>query len=155
MACAAPTDGGETDDGAVSECGPTEATVARVIDGDTVELDSGERVRYLMIDTPEISGSTPDCWGPEAAEFNTQLVEGKSIELSYDVQCQDTYGRTLAYVRVQGVEVNTRMVEFGHACVLHIPPNGEDRAGEFNNLEAIARAEGRGVWGSCAEVTCD
>ncbi|HET6613260.1 MAG TPA: thermonuclease family protein [Kofleriaceae bacterium] len=130
------------------------AVVARVIDGDTVELEGGERVRYLMVDTPEITSGKHDCFGEEAKALNDDLVTGKTIELSYDVERTDRYGRTLAYVSVDGREVNTILVKRGYACVLYIPPNGEDREIEFLTLQARAMKEGRGMWGTCAEVAC-
>ncbi len=128
-------------------------TVANVIDGDTVDLDSGERVRYLMIDTTELSSD--DCWATEARQANTDLVLGKEVELEFDVDRKDMFDRLLAYVTVDGVEVNSRLVERGFACVLHIPPNGNDRLNEFLALETAARDANRGMWGQCMEVTCD
>jgi len=136
-------------------CGPASATVSRVIDGDTIELESGEKVRYLLVDTPEISSGTPDCYGIEARDYNRELVEGKRVSLSYDRECTDAYDRLLAYVSVQDRVVNALLVERGFACVLVIPPNGADREAEYLELEAIARAESRGMWGVCEEVACD
>jgi micrococcal nuclease len=141
--------------GGSSECGPTEATVARIIDGDTIELMSGERIRYLMVNTPETTGGKMDCYGENAVQFNRDLVEGKQITLTYDEQCTDMFGRTLAYVEVNGTEVNTVMVERGYACVLHIPPNGDDRADEFEALEDAAKAARRGLWGVCDPIPCN
>lgn len=141
---------GEETTGPVSPCGPNEGVVESVIDGDTVRMLDGTRVRYLLIDTPEVS-PPEECWGPEATIYNRDLVEGKTVQLTYDEACQDQYGRTLAYLSVDGVEVNSRLVEFGHACVLHIPPNGADRVLEFMNLQAIAQSENRGMWGACAD----
>ncbi len=136
-------------------CGPAVATVARVIDGDTVELTTGERVRYLMIDTPETTGGKNDCYGAEAAAFNRQAVEGREIELVYDEVCEDRYGRLLAYVSVEGREINALMVERGYACVLRIPPNGATRADEFDDLEHAAQLTMAGLWGACEEISCD
>jgi micrococcal nuclease len=135
-------------------CGPTSAVVARVIDGDTVELDSGERVRYLMVDTPE-STTTLECFGEESASFNRQAVEGKAVTLRYDAECEDRFGRLLAYVSVADREINTLLVERGYACVLHIPPNGADRLAEFSDLEDLARALGRGLWSACEDIPCN
>ena len=148
-------DGGGEDGGGGSSCGPSTAVVARVIDGDTVELDSGERVRYLMIDTPESTNGATDCYGQESSDFNRNLVEGKEIELTYDVDCEDRYDRLLAYVSVGGREVNSLMVERGLACVLIIPPNGSERQSEFEAAEMRAQANLLGLWGACEEVTCD
>ena len=138
-----------------SECGPTEAVVARVIDGDTIELASGERIRYLMVNTPETTGGKNECYGQNAVQFNRDLVEGKTVKLDYDVECTDRFDRTLAYVSVAGQEVNTLMVERGYACVLHIPPNGDSRADEFDALEDAAKAENRGLWGMCSPIPCN
>ncbi|HUH05127.1 MAG TPA: thermonuclease family protein [Kofleriaceae bacterium] len=137
------------------DCGPSSAVVTRVIDGDTIEIESGERVRYLNIDTPEITNGKNDCYGAEARQFNEDLVLGKPVTLRYDTECTDRFDRLLAYVRVQDREVNSLLVERGYACVLIIPPNGADRADEFTFLESQARAAERGMWGACEVVTCD
>ncbi len=137
-----------------TDCGPSQARVARVIDGDTVELDSGERVRYLMLDTPESTQGSIDCFGERSAEFNRTLVDGQLIDLRYDSQCQDTYGRLLAYVSTDEGEINRILVRRGYACVYHIPPNGDDRLAEFEALAAEAALLGRGLWGECSIPTC-
>lgn len=138
-----------------SKCGSTSGVVARIIDGDTIELETGERIRYLMVNTPETTGGKMECYGENAVRFNTDLVLGKMVELDYDVECTDRFDRTLAYVSVGGQEVNRLMVERGFACVLHIPPNGDDRADEFSDLEAEARQAGRGLWGACDPIPCN
>lgn len=138
-----------------SECGSTEAVVERIIDGDTIELEGGERIRYLMINTPETTGGKNECFGANAVQFNTDLVLGKRVSIDYDVECQDMFGRTLAYVTVDGIEVNTEMVKRGFACVLHIPPNGDDREDEFEALEDEAKAANRGLWGQCDPIPCN
>jgi micrococcal nuclease len=127
--------------------------VSRVIDGDTVVMTTGERVRYLMIDTPELRYQ--QCYADEATEFNRGLVEGREVELTLDLEHKDRFGRTLAYVFVDGREVNTLLVERGYACLLHIPPNGGDRLDEFRAREQLARRRRRGMWGACAQVACD
>ncbi len=135
--------------------GPDTAVVTRVIDGDTIELESGERVRYLMVNTPETTGGKNECYGSNAVTFNTDLVLNKTIEIRLDAQPQDQFGRTLAWVTVDGMEVNTALVERGFACVLHISPNGDDRVQEFNSLEQSARLAKRGLWGVCDPIPCN
>lgn len=137
-----------------SPCGPGEAEVARVIDGDTIELVGGVRVRYLMVDTPEITGGKHECFGPNAAELNATLVLGERVTLAYDVECEDRFGRTLAYVSVNGREVNSLLIERGYGCVLHVPPNGDDRVAELLALQDAARAARRGLWGACDPLPC-
>ncbi len=136
-------------------CGPSEAVVKRVIDGDTVELEDGQRVRFLLIDTPESTQGKDDCFGQESSNFNRELLEGKTIQLSYDRECTDSYDRLLAYIELEGRDVNALFLERGLACVLHIPPNGRERIQEYRDLESAARQGQVGLWGACEEVTCD
>jgi micrococcal nuclease len=129
--------------------------VDRVIDGDTIVLTTGDKIRYLLINAPETTDGHHDCYGENATQFNSDLVNGKMVDLTYDVQCTDMYGRLLAYVSVDGQDVNSLMVERGYACVLHIPPDGDDRAQEFEDLQAEAKAANRGLWGACSPIPCN
>ena len=146
----------------VSKCGPTRARVTRVLDGDTVEIDTEAKdgVRYLLIDAPEIAHNTKEmdmCYSLEARAENIALVEGKDVTLAYDeAQCRDRYNRLLAYVSVAAtkVEVNKHLVEGGFACVYVLPPAGVTRELEFKSAQADAKAAMRGVWGACNPVTC-
>lgn len=135
-------------------CGPRDAIVERVIDGDTIVISGGVRIRYLLVDAPESTSGRDDCYGANATRLNTDLVLGKTVELDYDVECRDAFGRTLAYVTADGQDVNRLLVERGFACVLHIPPDGDARAAEFEALEAAARAARRGLWGACDPIPC-
>jgi micrococcal nuclease len=132
-----------------SDCGPSSGTVDRVIDGDTIVLTTGEKIRYLLIDAPETTNGHNDCYGSNAATFNSDLVLHKTVDLTYDTQCTDMYGRLLAYVSVDGMDVNVLMVERGYACVLFIPPDGTSRYDEFKTYQADAKAMSKGIWGSC------
>ncbi len=134
-------------------CGPTRAEVSAVIDGDTIDLDTGQRVRYLMIDTPESTVET-ECGGPEAKQANAALVAGQTVTLRYDLECEDRYGRLLAYVEVGGREVNKILLERGHACVLHISPNGDDVVEAYEALEYEARQLDKGLWSHCDPSPC-
>jgi micrococcal nuclease len=129
---------------AACSAGPDTATVSRVIDGDTVELEGGERIRYLMVNTPETTGGKNECYGSNAVQFNMDLVER-----------EDQFGRTLAYVTVDGMEVNRLILERGFGCLLHIPPNGDDRLDEFKMLEQTAKLSMKGLWGACNPIPCN
>jgi micrococcal nuclease len=156
LACGADADCGAGMDhasGGDDDCGPSEGVVAHVIDGDTVELATGERIRYLLVDTPEVSGAV-GCFGREASDFNRTLVEGKTVRLSYDAECTDQYDRLLAYVSLEGRSVNELLLTRGFACVLHIPPNGADHLDEYRRLEEAAQAGQVGLWGACTESPC-
>ncbi|RMG17357.1 MAG: thermonuclease [Deltaproteobacteria bacterium] len=136
-------------------CGPSHGVVAEVKDGDTIVLESGETVRYALVDTPEISGGKNACWGVEARDFNRDLVEGHEVTLSYDDEvCTDRFGRLLAFVEVDGRSVNELLVRRGYACLLFIAPVGEALRDTYEALERAAQEEAAGMWGACAEVSC-
>lgn len=122
---------------------PTEkqVLVTRVIDGDTIELEDGTRVRLLGIDTPELG----QCASQEAADATSKLVLNKNVRLETDVQLQDKYGRTLAHVFVNGKQVNEELVKMGWATTLTIPPNVK-----YVDQLLIAQQEAReaklGIW---------
>ncbi len=142
--------------GTKSICGPTAATVERAVDGDTVEIAGGERVRYLLVDTPETTQGKNDCYGAEAWAFNKEQVEGKNVALTYDeAECRDRYGRLLAFITAGRTEVNLELVKRGLACVLYIAPAGKDRREEFETAEVIAKTDRTGLWGTCNPVTCE
>ena len=140
----------------MSICGPSTGKVTRVIDGDTIELESGQRIRYLLVDTPETTAGKNDCYGSQAVDFNKMQVEGQTVSLAYDeAGCKDRYDRLLAYVSVGGKEVNKALVENGLACVLYIPPAGSSRHVEFEDAESVAKTNRTGLWGACNPVTCE
>lgn len=139
--------------GTGSRCGPERGRVAKVTDGDTIELETGEKIRYLLVDTPE-STNELECYGEEAKEFNRSLVLGAEVELRYDVECTDRFDRLLAYVTVDGREVNRLLLERGYACVLHISPNGDEVVEEYEAIEDAARTGNRGLWGFCSTRPC-
>ncbi len=88
---------------------PREERVVCTLDGDTFDLgrcgqDLGERVRMLAIDAPEIAhpGNDADCGGPEAEVELRRILENRTVTLEFDDDCADIYGRTLAYVWLEG-----------------------------------------------------
>jgi micrococcal nuclease len=135
--------------------------VSRVIDGDTLKLDGGQRVRLIGIDTPEVHYSekllrdvdksdrdikTIQAMGAKASDFTKTLCEGKRVKIVTDVQSKDRYGRTLAYVYLEdGTFVNAKILEEGYAEVMTIPPNVK-YSGYFLQLQKEARDKRRGLW---------
>lgn len=125
-----------------------DTSVVRVVDGDTIEVAGGTRVRLIGVDTPE----TDECFGSEATRYAGELLPaGTRVRLVYDVQRLDPYGRTLAYVYrlTDGVFVNLALAHNGFAQQATYPPNVA-HAEEFRVAAASARTGGLGLWSGCA-----
>jgi len=117
------------------------ALVVSVIDGDTIELQGGRRVRYLGIDTPEPG----EYYADEATARNIELVEGKTVELQNGKRDEDEYGRLLRYVYVDGIFVNAELVVQGYATAYIFDP--DDRYSQvLVQLEQFAKMRQRGLW---------
>jgi micrococcal nuclease len=121
----------------------TSDRVSRIIDGDTVVMASGEHVRYIGVDTPEMNPLEP--FAREATEANRQLVEGKMVRLEKDVSETDRYGRLLRYVWVESTLVNLELVRRGLAEAKAYPPDVRYQA-LLEAAEAEAKLAGRGMW---------
>lgn len=118
-----------------------QALVVRVIDGDTVELIDGSRVRYLGIDTPE----TDEYFYEEATEKNRELVEGKIVELQSGKRDKDAYNRLLRYVYIDGTFVNAELVAGGYATA-YIFDASERYSQILVQLEQYAKLKDKGLW---------
>jgi len=117
------------------------ALVISVIDGDTIELQGGRRVRYLGIDTPEPG----EYYAGQATARNIELVEGKIVEIQSGKRDEDEYGRLLRYVYVDGIFVNAELVVQGYATAYIFDP--DDRYSQvLVQLEQYAKMRQRGLW---------
>jgi micrococcal nuclease len=92
--------------------------VARVIDGDTLELANGDRVRLIGVDTPEYINGRPEPFAVEATAFTRRLVAGKTVRLQFDKERLDKYRRILAFVYIDDILLNEELVTAGLARVL-------------------------------------
>jgi len=117
--------------------------VSRIIDGDTVVLASGEHVRYIGMNTPEMNPLQP--FAREATEANRLLVEGKTVRLEKDISETDRYGRLLRYVWVDNTMVNLELVRRGLAEAKAYLPDVRYQA-LFEAAEVEAKLAGRGMW---------
>lgn len=132
-----------------------DTTVQRVVDGDTLVVEGGPRVRLIGVDTPETKDPRRgvQCYGKEAANHTGRLIgPGTKVRLVSDVERSDRYGRALAYVyRVaDGLFVNAALIRDGYAQVATFPPNVA-HVDEFVALQREARKESRGLWSACAQ----
>jgi len=117
------------------------ARVKFVIDGDTVVLEDGTKLRYIGVDTPDLKpGEEIESFAQKAYEANKELVEGKNVWLELDVQKFDKYNRLLAYVFVGSIFVNGWLVENGYARAACYPPNVKYYH-YFRHLEKILESE--------------
>jgi micrococcal nuclease len=120
-----------------------QGTVARVIDGDTIELAGGEKVRLIGIDAPELSPAEP--YGEEAKQHLQQLIGEQPIRLEKDVSERDKYGRLLRYVFVGEANTSIQMVRDGYARSSTYPPDVKHQE-LIRSAEREAREAGRGLW---------
>ena len=128
-----------------------EATVVHVVDGDTIDVQFNdgrkERVRMLLIDTPETKhprlGVQP--FGPEASAFTKESLSEKKVVLEMDVSERDKYGRILAYVWLENENFNRKLLEQGLARVAIFPPDIK-YVDEFEKVQEQARQSKRGIW---------
>ncbi len=119
--------------------------VAKVIDGDTFILASGERVRLLAIDTPEKGERFYD----EATVLLERLAEGKEAKLTYSGRKRDRYGRLLAYVWVDDtLLVNKVLIDSGLAYLylFRDTDQGQEETSLMLAAQRSAMERSRGLW---------
>ena len=135
--------------------------VTRVIDGDTIQLQNGERVRLIGIDTPETRYSpklerdarrtekdreTIIAMGEEATQFTRGLAQGKRVRLEFDAEKRDIYKRLLAYVYLpDGRMLNAEIIKEGWGQIYTFPPNVK-YVDLFLKLQGEARENNKGLW---------
>ncbi|MBM3256138.1 MAG: thermonuclease family protein [Candidatus Moranbacteria bacterium] len=129
------------------------AKVVYVVDGDTIDISTGERVRYVGVDTPETKHPIKgvECFGREAAEKNKELILGKEVRLEKDISDKDKYGRLLRYVYLDNLFINDYLARNGFAHAATFPPDVKFSK-IFLAAEREARENLRGLW---APGRCD
>ena len=126
------------------------AVVKRVIDGDTLELKDGRKVRLLGVDTPELHHpkKAVEAFAEAAKKFTSEAVADKTVRLVFEKwNPSDRYGRLLAYVyrEPDGFFLNRELLAAGFAHTEVRWPFA--RMNEFRALERQARDSERGLWG--------
>jgi micrococcal nuclease len=124
-----------------------EYVVNKIINGDTVQLDTGEIVKYIGIETPELNlkegGS--EFFAKQASRHNQKLVLLKKVRLEFDKERKDKAGRTLAYVFVKNVFVNAELIKLGYARTNIVSPNDKYK-NMFLDYEKKAKQSEKGLW---------
>lgn len=130
------------------------ARVNYVYDGDTLQLESGRKIRLIGIDTPEVHSrkhSIPadiKAQGHAARDALQALLNQSSrqVQLAYGQQAQDRYGRTLAHVFLpDGTNLQAELIARGHAIAYTTPPN-ERMSDCYRSQEQRARQQQLGIW---------
>ena len=135
-------------------------SVTRVIDGDTIELSDGQKVRLLGVDSPESHKNeklkkdalrldkTEDEIieaGKKSAEFTKKFSEGKEVRLEIEKEHKkDRFDRTLAYVYIDGKSSNESLITSGYACVYLKYPF--DKKTKFVSLQLRVEKQRAGLW---------
>lgn len=144
---------------AVASVEGEQALVTKVIDGDTIEIEGGIKVRLLGIDTPETKDPRRPvgCFGKEAANETKRLVEGSMVILEKDISETDKYRRLLRYVFLpldpqsssgQMLFVNDYLIREGFAKTLTYPPDVKYTE-QFLKAQTEAKVNKKGLWGRC------
>ena len=122
--------------------------VQRAVDGDTLLLDDGARVRLLGVDTPEtVKPDWPvERFGPEAHEFTSTHVAGRMVRLEFDKERHDKYGRVLAYVYRGDWFLNEELIRAGLGRAITNHPYSEAMKRRFRAAQHEAQRERRGIW---------
>lgn len=131
---------------------PTDDTVIEILDGDTLRLGNGQKVRLIGINAPE--NGQP--YYTQAKEKLASLVIGKQVTLKYDVGKTDVYDRVLAYVYLGDTFVNKEIVLDGAAVTETVPPNVQ-HVDELIAAQNEAKKACNGIWsGLCKpeETAC-
>ena len=94
----------------------TTITIDRCYDGDTCTSTDGEKIRLACIDTPELRGKRADPIPAKAArDYLNGLVAGEEVSIRRITK--DRYGRTVAELSKDGVNIQERLVDKGFASV--------------------------------------
>ena len=125
--------------------------VVAVVDGDTLRLDSGIEVRLVGIQAPKLPLDRPNFkqWplADEAKAVLQRLALGRQVRLGYGGLRRDRYGRALAHLHAEdGLWLQGQLLAEGMARVYSFRDN-RALVAEMLAEEAVARANGRGIWG--------
>lgn len=126
--------------------------VRRVVDGDTLLLASGARVRLQGIDTPEtVAENRPvEAWGPEASQFTKDFVHdaGRQVRLTFSLERKDRHDRFLAFVWNGDEMLNEELVRAGLAHARLDYRYSSTMKRRLAAAQDEARRAGRGIWSS-------
>lgn len=139
---------------AVMPIAEASVSVVKIYDGDTITLASGEKVRLIQIDTPELSPA--ECFGQEAkAALVSLLSSGGQITLKSDPKLDkvDRYGRLLRYVFAGSTNLNLKLIEIGAAAPYFYRGEKGQYSAQMLKAAQSAKAKSLGLWKKCPGTT--
>jgi endonuclease YncB( thermonuclease family) len=125
-------------------------TITKVYDGDTITLSTGEKVRFLQIDTPELSPA--ECYGEEARSALVSLLNSPgqlSLKTDPKLDKVDRYGRLLRYVFIGKTNINLKLVEIGAAAPYFYKGDKGQYSAQILKAAQTAKSKSLGLWKSC------
>jgi len=148
--------------GVIQTNGSTEqipVEVVEVTDGDTIKVKyngNTEKVRYLLIDTPETNHHTlgKQPFGEEAKKRNQEILNSGDVTIEFDIGDRlDDYDRMLAYIYVNGESVQEILLKEGLARTAYIFPPNTRYLDDFEEASEIAKEKSIGIWETDDYVT--
>ena len=126
------------------------SNVSKVVDGDTITMSNGEKVRLLQIDTPELASR--ECYADQARIALVKLLsQSGKVTLTTDPNLDkvDRYGRSLRYVFIGKTNVNLKLVEIGAAAPYFYRSEKGVYAVQILKAAQTAQKLGLGLWSTC------
>ena len=122
--------------------------VGNIHDGDTLTLTTGQKVRFLQIDAPELN---TECYGKESREALVRLLGSNSVALQSDSVSadKDRFTRLLRYVFVGTTNINLRLVEIGAAAPYFFEGEKGMYWSQLMSAAKTAQQKKIGLWGAC------
>lgn len=125
-------------------------TVVRVIDGDTVVIQTAEgteeHLRIVGVDAPEKG----ECYTSEATNRLIGLAQGKAVILETGSSDErDSFGRLLHYLRIGDTDIGATLIREGFVRSFKKYPH--PRFEIYNGMEEAAMREQKGLWSACKE----
>jgi len=126
--------------------------VTRVIDGDTFEVQIGDKkeiVRMLLVDTPESTDeyeNNPMPYGKEASEYTNKALIDKDVKIYFDGDERDNYNRILGYIEVDDKDFNEELLKKGYAQLRYLFQDKYKRLDKYRDAEAYAYRNKLNIW---------